>query len=281
MKNLKKVLVAIMLVAVVAVSAVLLAGCANVKPVVKDLVNEDGDFYGEFFGYFVQKGDTELISKLNAFIASDDFETKFKQSKAYHDGEEGAKAITLPDLSDNKGVTYTVVTEATYPPYESVGTGADSYGGLKGCDIDMMVLFAESQDAKLKVENKKFDVLIEEVKNNKNYIGAAAMTITAERAESVDFSDPYENSKQVVISAEDIGLTKMADLKGKKIAAQKGTTADILISEEIKSGELKDSGAELITFDSTTDAFTAFKKGKVDAFVLDDLVAKQILKQNA
>lgn len=280
MKNLKKVLIAVALVSLVAISAVMLVGCANVTPVVKDLVNAEGEIYGEYFGYGVQKGNTDLLNKLNAFVTSKDFEANFKKSKAYHTGDNAdAEPLELPNLADNTGVTYTMVTEATYAPYESIGAGKYSYGGFAGCDVDMMVLFCEANNAKLEIIDTEFDLVVEEVKANANYIAAAAMTITEERKESIDFSEPYENSKQVVISSDKKAFTKMEDLKGKKIAVQDGTTACILLDEEIKTGDLKDTGANLVKVKAATDAFQMVKQGKVEAFVLDDTVAKKMINE--
>jgi len=68
---------------------------------------------------------------------------------------------------------------------------------------------------------------------------ASAMTITDERLKAVNFSDPYFSAGQVVVTmAKDTAIKSVADLEGKKISVQIGTTGD-LVASDIKGATVK------------------------------------------
>lgn len=91
-------------------------------------------------------------------------------------------------------------------------------------------------------------------------------SITEERAESVDFSSPYYETSQVVITTESSAAadaTSIADLKPLLIGAQVGTTSLTAIEQQIAP----DAGAQV--FNSNDDAKLALESGQVDAIVVD------------
>ena len=91
-------------------------------------------------------------------------------------------------------------------------------------------------------------------------------SITPERAEAVDFSSPYYETTQVVITVEDspaAGATKIADLKGLLIGAQTGTTS----LEAVETVIAPTAGAQV--FNTNDDAKLALQSGTVDAIVVD------------
>lgn len=279
MKKFTKIFVAITAVTTLAVSALALAGCTSVTPVAKELEG----YQAEEFGFCVQKGNADLKAKLDAFILTDGVLTQFNQSKDFHSGVEGATALELPNLEDNTGVTYTMITEAGYDPYETepgVGT-PNTYKGFKGCDVDMMVLFAESQNAKLNILNVEFNSITTKVNESDKYIGAAAITIDEERKEVVDFSVPYEGSKQYILSGEENAYSKIEQLEGKKVAVQTGTTAHVIVMNDAvkEGGALFNKGTTVKTYDKIMVAFQDLKKGNIDAIVLDEMVAKNLLSK--
>lgn len=91
-------------------------------------------------------------------------------------------------------------------------------------------------------------------------------TITAERAENVDFSSPYYASPQAVITTESspaAGATSLADLSGFLIGAATGTTSFTVIEQQIAPA----AGAQ--AFNTNDDAVLALQNGTVDAIVVD------------
>ena len=169
----------------------------------------------------------------------------------------------------------TVYTNAEFPPFEYLQDGKPV-----GVDIDIAQAIADELGVKLKVENVKFDTIISSVQSGKASMGAAGITVTDQRKESVDFSVSYTTSTQYVILPNDVDFENITSLAGKKIGVQLGTTGDFTISDEISDGMLKDLGCSCTTYNNANLAAEALKSGKIDAVVVDKLPA-QLIAQNS
>lgn len=163
-----------------------------------------------------------------------------------------------------------VGTNATFPPFEYIG-GA-SGDEIMGFDIDIARQIAADAGKTLKVENMNFDSLVVALNAGKIDLIAAGMTITPERARSVDFSDPYYEATQVVITRKDDSSIKTPDdIKGKKIAVQLGTTGDVMA---------KDFTEQVVAFNTGFEALMELKNGKVDLVLFDSAPAAKHLEKN-
>jgi polar amino acid transport system substrate-binding protein len=103
----------------------------------------------------------------------------------------------------------------------------------------------------------------------------AAMTITDERKQIVDFSIPYYTANQSIIVKQDSSLTIASeeDLAKLKIGVQRGTTGEAYIDENfIKTKKMGDS--KLIRFDNNINAVQELLNGNVDCVIIDDSAAK-------
>ena len=100
----------------------------------------------------------------------------------------------------------------------------------------------------------------------------AGISATEERKQSVDFSDTYTTTTQLVIVKEDSAIAKADELEGKTIGVQTGTTGDILASD------IKDATVE--RYSKGMDAVQALSQGKIDAVVIDSEVAKRFVSDN-
>ncbi|MCD6135367.1 transporter substrate-binding domain-containing protein [Candidatus Bipolaricaulota bacterium] len=125
------------------------------------------------------------------------------------------------------GDKYIVASDIPWAPFEMVT--AD--GQFFGFDLDIVRCLAVVEGFNLDdvvIKNTAFDTIIDTVKSGKADIGASGFTITADRAKSVDFSQPYYLSNQAVVIRKDSGLNIVSALAGqgptKKIGAQNGTT---------------------------------------------------------
>jgi polar amino acid transport system substrate-binding protein len=98
------------------------------------------------------------------------------------------------------------------------------------------------------------------------------MSITEERQKEVDFSVEYATSRQVIITLKDSKIKKPEDIKGKKVAVQLGTVADLVLTE--------DYDVELTRQKKFLAAIEDVKAKKVDCVVMDYLPAKELLKEN-
>lgn len=172
-------------------------------------------------------------------------------------------------------------TNAEFPPFEYMD-GTE----VKGVDVDIAQAIADKLGVKLEIHNVKFDTIIGSIQSGKGSIGAAGITVTEERKESVDFSIEYTTSKQYIIVAADSTVAKIEDLAGMKIGVQLGTTGDFIITDEINGyegddgkavkGVLQDTGASVTTYNSAADAAIALNSGKIQAVVIDKLPAEII-----
>ncbi|MBO7175902.1 MAG: transporter substrate-binding domain-containing protein [Clostridia bacterium] len=166
----------------------------------------------------------------------------------------------------------TMYTEAGFAPYEFVYNNE-----IVGVDIEIMKAVADRIGVELEVQDTNFDAIIGGVQTGKVNAGAAGITITAERLESVDFSTPYTQTEQYVILPAGNTTIKFAeDLAGKNVGVQNGTTSDLLVEEMISNGKM--AGATLTPYN--TPAMAAAAIGKIDAVVTDKLTAEIIINNN-
>lgn len=162
-----------------------------------------------------------------------------------------------------------MVTEASFAPYEYY-----SDGKVVGVDVDIAREIALEMGKKLVVKDVAFDSIIHEVKSGKADIGVAGISYSEERAKQVDFSINYTSSRQIVLVREDSVISSIKEIDKKKIAVQLGSVADLYVSDEYNAKNIVRQKKYLA-------AIQDLKDGKVDCVVMDELPAKQIMKQNS
>ena len=162
-----------------------------------------------------------------------------------------------------------MVTEASFAPYEYY-----SDGKVVGVDVDIAKEIAREMGKKLVVKDVAFDSIIHEVKSGKADIGVAGISYSEERSKQVDFSINYTSSRQIVLVREDSLISSIKEIDKKKIAVQLGSVADLYVSDEYNSKNIVRQKKYLA-------AIQDLKDGKVDCVVMDELPAKQIMKQNS
>lgn len=159
----------------------------------------------------------------------------------------------------NEG-TLTVCSDVPYPPFDMREGG--EYTGFDG---DVVNAIAENLGLEVKLQDSSFDALQSGLALNSNQCDmvSAAMTITEEREENVDFTDGYYDSYQSLLVPEDSDITSIEDLSGKRVAVQQGTTGQAYAQENAPED------AQLVTFPSDGEMYTAIKAGQVDAILQD------------
>jgi polar amino acid transport system substrate-binding protein len=163
----------------------------------------------------------------------------------------------------------TVGTDATYPPLENVEAGE-----FVGFDIDLAKEVAERLGLEAEIINTAWDGIFPALIAHKFDVVISAVTITPERDEEMDFSDPYLDSDQSIATKEDSGIKTKADLKDKILGVQIGTTGELTakeIDEEIGVAEIK-------TYDDILLAFEDLKAGRIDAIINDIPTSAYIVK---
>lgn len=178
------------------------------------------------------------------------------------------KGMTLID--DGK---LTVVAELGFAPFEYMD---EKTGEPVGFDVDVINAVAEKMGLTASyLPNQKFDTLVPIIKQGgKADVSIAAITITDERLESVDFSEPYLDSNQAIVVAKGSSETEETlNDASKQVVCQGGTTGDEWIGENLPD-------AVRVPVDDVTAALTGVQTGLYQAMVVDLPVASYMLAQS-
>lgn len=178
----------------------------------------------------------------------------------------GETTAAQEESTESKG-TLVMATNAEFPPYEF-----HEGGEIKGIDVEIARAIAAEMGMDFEIEDIAFDSIIPEVTSGKADFGAAGMTVTEDRKQSVDFSDPYATATQVVIVKDGSKITSVDALAGKTIGVQLGTTGDIYV-EDVE-------GATVERYNKGFEAVQALTQDKIDAVVIDGEPAKVFVSQN-
>lgn len=152
--------------------------------------------------------------------------------------------------------------EAGYMPFEMLDKGGD----IIGFDIDLARLMARKMGVKLKVVNQGWDGIIPALLTGKFDVTLGGMTITAERAKSVDFCDPYVTIGQTVLLNKKLAgtITSYKQLNDPKyrVLSKLGTTGEIATRKNFPRAQIR-------TFEHQADASIEVQNGRGDAFIYD------------
>ncbi len=173
----------------------------------------------------------------------------------------------------------TMATDAAWAPYEYVGEN----GQPDGCDIELAKEIAKGLGVELKIINAAFDTLPTYVESGEADMILAAMTITEERKQTMDFSNPYTVAQQYIIVAKDNSSVKtIEDMAGYTIGTHLGTTGDFLVCDEIDldDGVLHGTGASYAQYKDLTVASLDLNSGALQAVVCDGPMAENMCIRN-
>lgn len=167
--------------------------------------------------------------------------------------------------SSNKLV---MATNAAFPPYEMV-EGTD----IIGIDAEIAALIAKDLGKELVIEDMAFDSIIAAVTTKKADIAMAGLTITEDRKQNINFSDPYTTAAQVIVVKQDSDVKSPDDLVGRTIGVQIGTTGDIYAADI--------ENARIERYSKYFEAISALTQDKIDAVIVDREPAKVFVNDNA
>jgi polar amino acid transport system substrate-binding protein len=166
-----------------------------------------------------------------------------------------------------------VGSDVPYPPFEEFGKTKNEF---KGFDIELMEAIAQKIGREVEVQDTSFDTIFRDLAQGKFETVASATTITKEREESVDFTNPYylPSAQSIVVTTGTTGIKSAKDLDGKIVGVQQGTTGEEYVDEEIDTKELR-------TFPQGPDTIPALKAGTIDAVVIDRPVAERAVEEDS
>ena len=177
--------------------------------------------------------------------------------------------FAVVDQTDADGTkTIVIETSPDFPPYDYLY--GEEYAGI---DMDIIRAVCKEIGYKPEFRQNNFDSIIMSVKQHKADMGASGFTITDDRKQNVDFSEPYTTVKQVVVVLKESNIRTLDDVKGARIAVQTETTG-------------ADYAEKVTSIDNIS-----FQKGygevvldvlnkKVDCEIVDDAVAQAQVASN-
>lgn len=173
--------------------------------------------------------------------------------------------------ADEKAKPLIVGMELAYPPFEMT----DTAGKPTGVSVDIANALGMSLGREVVIQNTAFDGLIPALKTGKVDLVISSMTATAERAQSIDFSDPYISTGLCLLLKKDSTAQNIADLdkEGVKVAVKKGTTGHLYATNNLKK-------AQVLVLDKESAAVLEVAQGKADAFIYDQMLTYQNWQRN-
>lgn len=175
----------------------------------------------------------------------------------------GEAEVATGDLQLVTPGTLTVCSDIPYEPFEFEDPSAPS--GFSGFDIELIEAIAATGDLDIAVIVSGFDGLTSGATMAAGTcdLAISAMTITPERQQQIDFSDPYFDAVQSLLVGPGSTITGIADLiEGLRVGVQSGTTGEAYATDNVP-------GAEIVSFENEGDLLTALTAGSVDAVVQD------------
>ncbi|MEX2505137.1 MAG: transporter substrate-binding domain-containing protein [Egicoccus sp.] len=173
---------------------------------------------------------------------------------------DGEAAAELDLVADG---TLTVCSDLPYEPFEFEDPDSDI--GYSGFDIELVQAIAATADLEVAVVASGFEALTSgtSMATGDCDMAASAMTITPERAENVEFSEPYYEALQSLLVPADSDIASIGDLgDGVTVGVQSGTTGEMYATDNV-------DGAEIRAFENPGDLFVALDAGQIDAILQD------------
>jgi polar amino acid transport system substrate-binding protein len=174
-------------------------------------------------------------------------------SSAAESQSASSDASAAATLTEGKLI---IGTNLAFPPFEYIGDD----GEADGFDIALIKAIGEKLGLEVEIQDMEFGSLVAAI-GTKIDASIAGMTITEDRKNSVDFSDSYYDATQYVVALADDTYETAADLEGKKIGCQLGTTGETV------AGDIP--GATVQSYDKAVDAVNDLVNGKVDLVIID------------
>lgn len=177
-------------------------------------------------------------------------------------GAAGGSSAAAGSASDGGARTLRVAMELAYPPFET----KDDAGNPSGVSVTFMQDFADAYGYDLQIDNISFDGLIPSLQTGKADAVMSSITITPEREEEVDFTDPYAMAQLAILAGADSGVEQAEDLNqaDKTVAVKTGSTGDVYATKNL-------ANAQILRLADESACVTEVAQGRADGFLYDQL----------
>jgi polar amino acid transport system substrate-binding protein len=190
-------------------------------------------------------------------------------------GSSSSRRTTSSKTSTkNDSKTFVIGVDDTFPPMGF----RNKKNKIVGFDIDLAREAAKRMNMKFKVQAINWDT--KEMELNKGNIDAIwnGLSITEERKKKMDFTTPYLQNDQVIVVKKDSSIASKDDLAGKTVGCQKGSSAEDALEADPIYKKIK--GGKPTEFDENVSCFQDLDAGRIDAMVVDSVVAKYYIAKH-
>ena len=190
-------------------------------------------------------------------------------------GKTEQKDEKKDDTADAK--TFIMGIDAEYPPFSYI----DENGEYTGFDVEVCKAACDLLGWDMQVFPVNWDQKLVQLDANECDCVWSGMTILDSMKDAgYVLSTPYYDNTQVIMVKEGSDIKSSADLAGKVVAVQLGTSGEALLADGGGLADLKATFAELTTCDSFLKCFTELGGGAVDAVIVDKPVAVSYAEKN-
>ena len=153
---------------------------------------------------------------------------------------------------------YKVGIEGAYPPFNN----KNASGQVVGFDYDIAMALCAKMKAECEVVTSDWDGIIPALNAKKYDFIVSSLSITDERKQAVDFTDPYYSNKQQFVAKKGVDFkTDIESLKSKKLGTQRSTQAATWLEDNV--------GDDISLYDTQENAYLDLSSGRVDALLAD------------
>ena len=273
-------------------AAFALTGCGEKKPVdpqepekTAAFVVLEEDFGAENYAIGFRNGDIalglEVQKQLDAMMGDGTAaeisnkwfgEDKMLKDVEYYEETEAAEDDnSLQNVLDKK--TFVLGLDDSFPPMGF----RDEENNIVGFDIDLATEVAKRMGVELVVQPIDWDAKEMELNSGKIDCIWNGMSVNDDRLAAMFIAKPYIGNRQIIIVPGDSDIKTIADLKDKVIGLQKGSSA----LDALNANEIAKDVKVVVEYPENVSAFMDLKAGRVDAFVVDEVVGKYIITNDA
>jgi len=171
-----------------------------------------------------------------------------------------ALSLGMANLANAQDTTLKAVTDPSFVPFEMMDTDSSK---MVGFDMDILHEIANRAGFKVDLNTMDFNGIIPAVQTGNVDLAIAGITITDERQQIVDFSDPYYDSGLRILVSDDSDVGSLDDLEGKRIATKIGSTSYDYLQKNLGDD------AEITPYPGSSDMYMALMGGSADAVFYD------------
>lgn len=186
--------------------------------------------------------------------------------------EPTTENVTAADVNTEDDNALVVGLDDEFPPMGF----RDENNNIVGFDIDLAKAAAEKMGVEVKFQPIDWDTKEVELETGKIDLIWNGFSITDERLEAMEFTNPYVKNKQIIIVKNDSDIQSKADLVGRNIGLQDGSSA----LDAVNADEMSSSLGDIATYATNILAFTDLDLGRIEAVVADEIVARYYLANN-